>query len=386
MKYFGLLILFSILLISCGEDKYNQKTSDIEKKTVSFEKLDSIRIEFLGNPTVHDLDPISRTIIFMDHKEFSEDIFIADFEGNIRSSFSKFGDMPDTYGRLMSTIRFNGPNSFLVYGYRGFLSYDFNGRLLSLVKYDDFHVPSESRIAMGFGMEKLSNKFIYINQEPRPWEVHQYKDHKLLSLIDPIGGIRTPIIEFPENSLFLNGKNFFSASWFPVLTNNNDNIYASFGFDPVIYVYAAKEPYALKKSINLHLPNYNYFKGVDNPDDQKFIGMVFISGKIENIKLVNGYFIVGYFPGYDELDIETNFQNKSQEEAKIFRERMLKKYPPRIAIIDSLGNVINDFVPDGLEPSSMLIRNDELWMLEKPDEEEERDYFRLFRVGLKIDE
>lgn len=62
---------------------------------------------------------------------------------------------------------------------------------------------------------------------------------------------------------------------------------------------------------------------------------------------------------------------------------MLNKYPNRIAILDSAGNLINDFVPGRLEPRSMLVRNGELWMIEKPDEEKERDFFRLFRVGLK---
>jgi hypothetical protein len=57
-----------------------------------------------------------------------------------------------------------------------------------------------------------------------------------------------------------------------------------------------------------------------------------------------------------------------------------------MAILDSLGNVINDFVPEGLVPRSMLLRNGELWMMEKPDEEEEKDYFRLFKVGLKTEE
>tara|TARA_R110002124_G_scaffold194936_7_gene362066 strand:- start:23311 stop:23523 length:213 start_codon:yes stop_codon:yes gene_type:complete len=32
----------------------------------------------------------------------------------------------------------------------------------------------------------------------------------------------------------------------------------------------------------------------------------------------------------------------------------------------------------------MLLRNGELWMLEKSDEELEKNYFRLFRVGLKV--
>jgi hypothetical protein len=64
---------------------------------------------------------------------------------------------------------------------------------------------------------------------------------------------------------------------------------------------------------------------------------------------------------------------------------MQKKYPARIAILDSLGNLVNDFVPDGLIASSMLVRNGELWMQEKPDEEVERDFFRLFRVELKVE-
>lgn len=47
------------------------------------------------------------------------------------------------------------------------------------------------------------------------------------------------------------------------------------------------------------------------------------------------------------------------------------------------GYRLKDFVPEGLVARSMLIRKRELWMLETPDEEVERDYFRLFRVVLK---
>ncbi|WP_114748824.1 hypothetical protein [Pleomorphovibrio marinus] len=61
---------------------------------------------------------------------------------------------------------------------------------------------------------------------------------------------------------------------------------------------------------------------------------------------------------------------------------MKKKYQYRIAILDTLGNLIHDFVPGRLGPRSMLVRNGELWMQETPDEEVEEDFFRLFRVGL----
>ena len=65
---------------------------------------------------------------------------------------------------------------------------------------------------------------------------------------------------------------------------------------------------------------------------------------------------------------------------------MKQKYPNRIAVLDSAGGLIQDFVPEGLEAYSMLVRNGELWMLETPDEEVEQDYFRLIRVGLNIDD
>jgi hypothetical protein len=387
MRYLVFFILF-IFFLSCNSR--NQDSEVIEtaspQKSISLVKLDSIQIEYLGNPTVHDIDPRSGTVIFMDHKEFSEDIFIADFEGNILSSFSKFGDMPDTYGALMSTIKITGSGSFLVYGYKGFFTYDFDGKLLSLVKYDDFQVPNERMTAMGFGMENLTDKLLYLNFEPRPSEVHQYKDLKLLSIIDPVGGKRNGIIGFPENSGFLNGNYFFSPTWFPVFTVDKEHIYVAFGLEPVIHVYEAKEPYSLKSSIPLNLRDYNYSKGTEDPNDFRFISMLFSSGRIDNIKKIDGVFVVAYFQGYNETDTETNFENKSPVEASIFREKMMEKYPKRIAILDSFGNVINDFVPQGLEPRSMLLRNGELWMMEKPDEEEEKDYFRLFKVGLKTEE
>lgn len=387
MKRIYLIKLILFVIWACGPKNGNDNEDVGFDNSIglSFIKLDSITIEFVGRPTVHDLDPISGIVVFMEHKEFSEDIFIADFDGNILSSFSKFGDMPDTYGKLMSNLKINGPNSFFVYGFRGFSSYDFNGNLLTFVKYDDFYVPSESRFAMGFGMEKISNKYLYINQEPRPTEVHQYKHHKLLTIVDPEIGKRSTVVGFPENSMFLNGSHFFSPSWFPVFTHTNNNIYIVLGFEPVIYVFDAFDPFKLKYSIPLDLPNYFFGKGTNNPNDTEFIGMMFTSGKIENIKLVDNFFILGYNPGYDGLDTKLFYENKTPEETKIFRERMSKKYPSRIVIIDSIGKVINDFIPDGLEPSSMLLRNGELWMMEKPDEEEERDYFKLFKVGLKVE-
>jgi hypothetical protein len=221
---------------------------------------------------------------------------------------------------------------------------------------------------------------VYLNQGKPPKNLQEYKDFPLLSWLDPQTSKKEPFIQFPERSMFSSGKYFFMRSWFPVYCLEENRIYLVFGAEPVIYVY---ENQHLISSIPIQLPSYNYFRGADSSSDARLFGMSIITGMIVNIKKIDGFFIIAYFPGYNSLDTEINFDNKSPDESKAFRERMLKKYPNRIAILDSAGNLINDFVPGRLEPRSMLVRNGELWMMEKPDEEIERDYFRLIRVGLK---
>ena len=57
-----------VFLISCSS---KDNTAGIAlSKAVSFQKLDRIQIHFLGIPAVHDLDPITGTVLFMEHGEF----------------------------------------------------------------------------------------------------------------------------------------------------------------------------------------------------------------------------------------------------------------------------------------------------------------------------
>ncbi|HAH39095.1 MAG TPA: hypothetical protein DEQ87_10170 [Algoriphagus sp.] len=318
---------------------------------------------------------------------FSEDIHLADFEGLVFSSFSKTGDYPDTYSSLSSTLRIVDDNSFLANGYNGFMTYNFDGRLISKVKHINFQVPNYSPLLMGHGMEKMGDKYVYINQDsPKDNDYSnksRYDEMYLLDLLDPATGEREGIIKFPESSIFKSGKYFFRNAWDPVFHIENKKIHVAFGLEPVIYTFEASPPYEIESTLPIDLKGYNYFKGADEySEDVSFFGLRFTSGMILNIKKFQNFFLVAYFPGYDQLDTQTNFENKSQDEAKDFRERMQKKYPSRIAIVDSSGNILNDFVPQGLEPSSMLLRDGQLWMMEKADEEVERDYFRLFRVAL----
>ncbi|NHE58880.1 hypothetical protein G9Q97_18875 [Cyclobacterium sp. GBPx2] len=321
----------------------------------------------------------------MEHRQSSEDIMGADFEGEILASFSKLGDVPDGYGKLMSTLRILDDKTFLAYGYNGFMTYDFTGELQSRVKLKEFRVPNFTRKAMGFGMEKWKSKYLYVDQGSQDIDyssIEAYNEMRLLNWLDPETGEKEPFIQFPESSIFKSGKYFFRDSWAPSFTLADDRIYVVFGAEPVIYVYSLKKPYSLLSSIPLDLADYRYFRGsIDNSVDHT---LMFTSGNILNIKKVDGYFVIAYFPGYSDADKEAENENKTQQENLLFRERMLNKYAKRIAVLDTLGNTIGDFVPEGLIPQSMLLRNNELWMQEKPDKEEERDYFRLFRVELRV--
>lgn len=165
-----------------------------------------------------------------------------------------------------------------------------------------------------------------------------------------------------------------------------DLVFVVLGIEPVIYVYETSPPYSQISSISMDLPEYKYSQGADSHSSRlNYFEMPFTSGKILNIKWLEGYFIIAYFPGFDLRDSKEYADGKSTQELVNLSREMRRKYPTRMAVVDTLGNLVADFIPKNLDPKSMLLRNDELWMLEKPDLEVEQDYFRLFRVGLKIE-
>ena len=383
-----LFFVILITLVSCEKKENKQSEKFDTDAQVSFEKLDSIQINYLGRPTVHDLDPLSQKIIFMEHSlsDSGHEIFVADFDGNILSSFIKDGDTRDTYGHIMAPLAIDGKNSFMAYSFNGFMHYDFDGNLISRVKIVDFISPSSSRIGMGYGMEKWKDKYFYVNSGSKNadyGDLDFFEKYHTMFLLDPTTGIRESIIPFPENSLFKKGNFFFSNAWEPVFHMSDNMLYIVFGLEPVIYIYENQAPFNLISSIPIELPYYRYFKGSEkyNNEDVRFFGHRVTSGKISNIKYVDNYFVLSYFPGFDAADTEMSISTNTGPD---FWTEMQKKYPARIAILDSQGKVLNDFVPDDLHETTMIFRNGELWMMAKPDGEVELDYFQIFKVGLKV--
>jgi hypothetical protein len=380
-----LVFFLSILVVSCGK---GEKGKGVPSHTVSFEVLDTVAIPFQGKFTIHDIDPLSKTVLFVSH-EGEPQIVLADFEGQTKSSFSTKEGLADGYGSLLAPLKIVGEDSILAYGSKGFLTFDYSGNLQSKVAHSKTNAPDGKKFSMGEGMEKQGKSYLFshqgfVNLDQRGLDIRQKM--RLLQWLDPKKGETESFLEFPESSIFRQGKFFFKDAWEPVFTMDDDLIYVVFGLEPVIYGFNSKPPYSLVSSTPVDLPEYHYFKGAESYSSElNFFDFSLSSGKILNIKRLEGHFVIAYFRGLDSNDSKELFDGKSTEEVVAAGRAMRKKFPTRIAIVDSLGNVVNDFVPEGLEPKSMLIRNGELWMMEKPDEEEERDYFRLFKVGLKIE-
>lgn len=388
MKFFNCLLVLILVLFSCKKkDSTLIEENNSKIKSASFEKLDSLTIGFLGIPNVQDIDPISRTVIFINRSASSEDIFIADFDGEIVNSFSKFGDMPDNYGRMRATIKILGGRKFLVYGNNSFFTYNYSGENLSKIRHD-IGIIDYSEIAMGSGLEKSGEKFLYLNSSEHKFknnDLRFYNEATLLAWLNPETGKKESIIQFPESSLFRNGKFFHRDSWIPIYTLSNDFIYVVFGMEPVIYTYENSPPYLLLSSIPIELPEYQLFNGSeDYGPGFEIQGFSSSFGRVKNIKKVDDVFIVGYSQGYDSYDREVSTSSLTLEERNDFRKKMGEKYQDRIVVLDSAGNFISEIEPGNLYPSSLIERNQELWMLERPDTYIERDFFRLFKVGLKL--
>ncbi|MBN7817355.1 hypothetical protein [Algoriphagus pacificus] len=391
MKYFLSFIFIYLLMSGCKPDKDKFQKTEIStgEKVYSLEKLDSIKIPYLGNPTVHDIDPSSRTVLFMEHMLSSQEIILADFDGTIRNTFSKWGDVPDSYGNLIAPLLIDNSNSFIAYGSRGFLTYDFNGELLSRVKHPDFDYFGFNRIGLGGGMEKSGNRLLYVNIEIPDYSKNErkfYEELKILTWLDQSTGEKEPFISFPNSSIFRGDNFFFNNAWDPAFTIADNFVYVVFGVEPVIYSYDKHPPYSLISKTNLELPEYNYFKGAEKiTSDVSFFGQRRTSGRILNIKKIGEFFIIVYFPGFDFTDTQEQFENKSREESMLFQKRMNEKYPHKVAILNNKGKVLSHFPMEGFIPGSMVLRDNEIWMLESFDTESEQDYFRIFKFELNIE-
>lgn len=314
---------------------------------------------------------------------------MTDFDGNITSSFSINDILSDGFGSLIAPLKISGQDSILAYTTNGFLTFNYSGKLHSGIMHQKPLIAENKKITMAEGMEQFGKRYLFLNQrfgniDKRGKNLGH--EMRLLAWLNPKTGESEPFISFPETSIFREGNHFFKDDWKPVFLIIEDLIYVIFGKEPVIYVYDTSSPYSQFSSISIDLPEYRYSQTVDpKAPALNYFEMPFTSGKILNIKWHKEKFLIAYFPGMKLPDSQPSSEGKSTLELLKLHREMLSKNPIRLAVVDTLGNIVADFVPKNLELRNMHVRNGELWIPEKPDVKADREFLRLFRVGLMIE-
>lgn len=140
---------------------------------------------------------------------------MADFKRNILASFSKFGNVPDSYGALMFTLRIDRDSSFIVYGYNGIFTYDFTGKTISRVKLKDFQIQIIEGEPWDLAWKNwVTNIYTLIKSRHVDYTcIEVYRELRLMNWLDSRTGEKEPFIRFPENSIFRSGEHFPRDSW-----------------------------------------------------------------------------------------------------------------------------------------------------------------------------
>ena len=376
-----------ILLLACSSRGSKDLGHAIDGPGLKIEVIDTIRINYIGNFTVHDIDPIGEHVLFMEHKGHGETIYVADFSGEVLYSYSKYLDSKDTYGKLKSTIKLLGENSFFVYGSQGLITYELDGTLVSLVKPDDYSLPYGARIGLGADLIPFQNKLLYTGQNNKPRDYSEpefYEEVQFLTWLDPISGEIEKFNHLPDTSLFRSGKFYHNAATWPTAELEGNSIYMAYGIEPAIYEFSADLPYGLKSSFKLDLPDYHYFEGATQYVDDVRVFMSYdkASGRINHILKVGNHWLVSYFPGFNATDRNSSFENKKSEERQHFWQEMREKYKSKTIALNKEGKQVPLDFDEVLLGRSIVKRNGRYFMVAPGDPDIELDYFDIYELAI----
>ncbi|MCE7055022.1 hypothetical protein LZF95_10085 [Algoriphagus sp. AGSA1] len=386
ISLFGLLLA----LLACSSRGGDDLEYLAAKPGLSVEIIDTIRIDYLGNFTVHDIDPVGEHVLFMEHRGHGETIYVADFSGQVLYSYSKYLDTKDTYGKLKSTIKLLGENSFFVYGSQGLITYKLDGTLVSKIRPDDYSLPYGARIGMGSSLIPYQNKLLYPGQNNMPrdyFEPEFYEEVQFLTWLDPATGEIEKFNNLPDTSLLRSGKFYHSDATRPNAELVGNSIYVAYGIEPAIYEFSADPPYELRSSFTIDLPEYHYFEGASKYiNDVHLFGNGITSGRITNILKVGEYWLVTYFPGYNATDRNGSFENKKPEVRDEFWQEMREKYKSKTIALNKEGKQVPLEFDEILQRRSMVNRNGRYFMVAPGDPEIEQDYFEIYELAIRSPE
>jgi hypothetical protein len=391
MKQLHLYILVITIFYSCSSPE--NKEQEIPA-TYSFEVIDSLDLNILGDPLIVDVSPKAGRIIFYDFA--TSEFIITDNSGSILNRFSKKADTPDSYGFLMESPGFVNENQIALAGMRGIFIYDLDGNMIKKLSHPETLGGAGFMSFSGKGIETvtLSGKQYLLSKSVRtretfPGEQKFYDSFRALELIDIDEEKFIEIVPFEVGSQFLDGNGYFESDYAPALEAAEGKLYIALGGEQRLNVYdLSPEGAVLDTIVMLDMPGFG--KLPVTPRSEFAEGTVIIKGgtpAIRNIHVVEGKILVQYYGGIPKekmKELEALYSSGSEEEAELLYEKIESEVNQGILILDQktlevIGNL--DF-PGGVNFSGFASGGGFLWMEKAPNEEEEEDFLRIYKVKL----
>jgi hypothetical protein len=391
MKHLQLYILVLIIFCSCSSPE--KKEQEIPT-TYSFEVIDSLDLNILGDPMITDVSPNADRFVFYDFA--NREFIVTDNSGDIVSRFSKKEDTPDYYGFLMEFPGFVNENQLALVGMNGVFIYDFDGNMVIKLPHPETLGGAGFMSFSGKGMETaiLHGKQYLLSKSVRtretfPGEQKFYESFRALELIDIEAEKFIEIVPFEQGSQFLDGNGYFESDYAPALEAAEGKLYIALGGEQRLNVYdLSPEGAKLDTVVMLNIPGFG--KLPVTPRAEFAEGTVIIKGgtpAIRNIHIIEGKILVQYYGGIPEdkmKELEAFYTSGNEEEAEQLYEKIENEVKKGILILDQktldvIGNL--DF-PKGVNVSGFASGGGFLWMEKSPNEEEEEDFLRIYKVKL----
>jgi len=295
--------VFAVALV-CGFFSCGRTTTDDKKSTnFSFEVIDSVQINYLGEMKLIDYDPkLDKYLLTSDdYMEYMEVMETGEILTHHKLSFDGVDAVASVLG-----IGYVGSDVTVMSETKGYV------RFRDAKKVGEIQIPYEFQPYMFFqklGVFQDANMIYY----PKPWpassnvsmgEIEFYKtlyNSPILEGQNPDTGDTITTVKLPATSDLLNGQ--MHGMLFPVYTRTNENLLLSTWFEPKIYVYEKGETgFDYQKTIAIAIPEWveNIPGSSEDPSHYYLQNNRQIGGAVTNLFMLGEYFVAVYHKGLSE--------------------------------------------------------------------------------------
>lgn len=392
MKYSHLLALVAITsFFSCSE-----KSEQVAEVPLSYEweLVDSLDLEILGAPMLSDVNQDGTALLFFDYP--SQKIITSDAIGNIKHSFFKGEDTPDSYGFMLESPGFYGEDQLAIFGGNGLFIFDLEGNMQKKIPHPESMGTLSSRSYIGKSLEStfFNERVFLLPTSVRPeksfaGEQVFYDSYRALELIDVDDETMTEIIPFEKGSLFLNGKGFNPSDYTPAYEAKDETLYIVNGGDPQLYVYhLSHNGAALDTTIQLIIPNFLIPEGKDRAEFRE--GRVDNYGgiaAIKNIHILGNYLLLNFYGGRNPKMtkyIEALWLEGKEEEARALSQKIEEEVSKGTLVYDLADHTFLGNVPPPAKTGgrSYASGGGFAWFQKLPDPDVEEDFLRIYKMKL----